>query len=247
MLIAMLTMGSSVFGQVAYVQFRTVEDGKHSEFIEKETKYWSKVAKKAIDNKLMSGWSLWRKVGITQKGAPNYVIMNTFADLKSIDQGAIWSAENLKSMGVSPDMVQTQDIAPTAFDYWLQVEDMIPGQNKFVVVNYARPENLGGFISENKTLWKPLHAKTIQSGDAGMTGWGIMSVIHPKGNMSRFSALTWDGFETIGDAMTYMSFNSDYNEDWERVLSKTKMGEYLPDGFNYSIIYELVMGLEAEQ
>lgn len=245
--VVFLLVGSTVLGQVAYVQFRTVEEGKQGEFVEKETKYWSKVAKKAIDQGLMTGWSLWRKVGITERGAPNYVIMNTFASAESIDQSAIWSAENVAAMGVSPDMVQTNDIAPTAFDYWLKVEDIIPGQNKFVVVNYAMPKNLGGFISENKSLWKPLHQKTINSGETGMTGWGIMSVIHPKGKNARFSAMTWDGFATMGDVMNYMSFSTDTNEDWQKVLDETKMGEYLPDGFNYSIAYELVMGLEAEE
>mgnify|MGYP000027954410 CR=1 FL=1 len=245
-LVAALAFGSTVIGQVAYVQFRTVEEGKQAEFVEKETMYWSKVAKKAIDNGLMTGWSLWRKVGITERGAPNYVIMNTYANTE-IDQAAIWSAENLESMGVSPAMVQTQGIAPTAFDYWLQIEDMIQGNNKYVVVNYARPKNLGGFISENKTLWKPLHAKTINSGTAGMTGWGIMSVIHPKGNMSRFSAMTWDGFAKMSDVMNYMRYQEGLNEDWQKVLSKSKMNEYLPDGFQYSIAYELVMGLQAEE
>ncbi|WP_276391982.1 hypothetical protein [Eudoraea chungangensis] len=243
---AILLFSGTLVGQVAYVQFRTVKDGKQNEFVTKETKYWSKVAKKAIDKGLMTGWSLWRKVGITERGAPNYVIMNTFASAESIDQSAIWSAENLEAMGVSPGMVQTNDIAPTAFDYWLKIEDMIPGENKYVVVNYARPKNLGGFISENKSLWKPLHAKTIKSGEAGMTGWGMMSVIHPKGNMSRFSVLTWDGFGKMSDVMNYLSYQDSYNEDWQRVISKSKMNEYLPDGFNYSIAYELVMGLESE-
>ena len=58
------------YAQVAYLQYRKVPADKTDEFIEKETKYWSKVAKAAIENGKMSGWSLWRKIGVTNEEAP---------------------------------------------------------------------------------------------------------------------------------------------------------------------------------
>jgi hypothetical protein len=238
-----LMLGISSFGQVAYFQYRVVPNDRTQEFIQKETMYWSKVAATAIDKGQMTGWSLWRKVGITEEGAPNFVFVNNFESFDKIDQGAIWSADNVKTMGVSPEMVETQSFAPTSFDYWMQLEATAGGDYKYAVVNYAKPADLSGFIEENKTLWKPLHEKNINTGANKMTSWGMLSVVHPKGNQARFSAMTWDGFNSMADAMNYMSYTppSATNADWNKVLSKTKMGTFMPDGFQYTILYELVM------
>jgi hypothetical protein len=236
------------FSQVAYMQFRKVPLDRQGEFVEKETKYWSKVAKSAIDKGQMTGWSLWRKVGITTVDAPNYVLMNTFESIDQMDPAAIWSESNMKTMGVSPEMVETQSFAPSAFDYWLQFEASVGGDFKYTIVNFASPQSRSAFIEENKTLWKPFHEKNIKEGSMGITSWGMLSVITPTGNQSRFSVLTWDGFNKISDAMKYLSYSSPENNNgaWNDILSKTKMGEILPQGFEYSIIYELVMRISPE-
>ncbi len=235
--------------QVAYLQYRVVPSDRQQEFVEKETKYWAKVAKSAIDKGQMTGWSLWRKVGITEVGAPNYVFVNMYADAESIDMGAVWSEGNMQAMGVNPGMVETNSFAPTAFDYWMQLEDMIQGDYQYAVVNYAMPGNVGAFIEENKNLWKPLHQQNINNGANGMKSWGVMSVIHPRGKLSRFSVLTWDGFDKMSDVMNYLRYQGPGADDgpWQDVLSKSKMGEIMPDGFEYSIVYEKVMMISAEQ
>ncbi len=247
LLFASLLVCMTTMAQVAYLQYRVVPNDRQGEFVEKETKYWSKVAKAAIDKGQMTGWSLWRKVGITEEGAPNYVFVNNFESFDKINQNEIWSEENINKMGVSPQMVSTQSFAPTAFDYWMQLEDSAGGAYKYSVVNYAKPASLGGFIEENKTLWKPLHEKNISSGTNKMVSWGMMSTVSPKGNQARFSVLTWDGFNSMADAMNYMRYQSatDLDAGWEEVMSKTKMGEILPDGFEYTILYELVMRIPS--
>ncbi|MGB5378616.1 hypothetical protein [Muriicola sp.] len=114
-------------------------------------------------------------------------------------------------------------------------------------MNYAKPTSIDGFIQENKALWKPLHEKNMQAGGNKMTSWGMLSVVSPQGNQTRFSVLTWDGFNSMADAMNYARYtsNGEVNADWQKVLSETKMGEILPNGFEYSILYELVMRLPA--
>ena len=248
-LICALLISFSAASQVAYLQYRVVPGDRQQEFVEKETKYWAKVAKSAIDKGQMTGWSLWRKVGITEVGAPNYVFVNTFANAESIDQGAVWSDSNMQAMGVNPGMVETNSFAPTAFDYWMQLEDMIQGDYKYAIVNYAMPDDLGAFIEENKSLWKPLHEQNIKNGTNGMKSWGVMSVIHPKGKLGRFSVLTWDGFDKMSDVMNYLRYQGPVPSDspWQDVLSKSKMGKIMPDGFEYSIVYERVMTLGPEE
>lgn len=234
------------YAQVSYLQYRHVPNDKEQEFVEKETKYWSKVAKAAIDKGLMTGWALWRKVSVTNPDAPNYVFVNSFASIDKIDQAAIWSDENISKMGVSPDMVETNSFTTVPFDCWVQLEDFVQGDYKFAVVNYAKPESLSGFIEENKTLWKPFHESNITAKNMGMTSWGLMSVIFPKGNQAKFSCFTWDGFNTMADVMKFMSYSSptDTASPWTDILSKSKMGEIMPNGFEYSLVYELVMSID---
>jgi len=233
------------YAQVSYLQYRHVPSDRQQEFVEKETKYWSKVAKAAIDKGLMTGWALWRKVSVTNPDAPNYVFVNSFASIDNIDQGAIWSNENIQKMGVSPDMVETNSFTTTVFDCWMQLEDVIQGDYKYAIVNYAKPNSLSGFIEENKTLWKPFHQNNITNKTMGMTSWGLMSTIFPKGNQAKFSCFTWDGFNSMKDVMNFLRYESpsDSPSPWTDILSKTKMGEIMPDGFEYSIVYELVMRL----
>ncbi|UJH66032.1 hypothetical protein [Allomuricauda sp. SCSIO 65647] len=249
MFAVVLMFAMSSFGQVAYLQYRVVPADREAEFVEKETKYWSKVAKAAIDQGKMAGWSLWRKVGVTEEGAPNYVFVNTFESFEKVNLGEVWSADNLKSMGVSPEMVETNSFTKVPFDYWMQLEDMVEGDYKYALVNYAMPKSLSAFIQENKELWKPLHEKNIKSGNLGMKSWGLMSVVYPTGKLARFSVLTWDGFDKMSDAMNYLRYDPEgMDASFQEVISKSKMGEIMPEGgFEYSILYELVDRIEANE
>ena len=246
-LIALLISISS-FAQVAYFQYRVVPADREAEFLDKETNHWAKVAKAAIDQGKMTGWSLWRKVGVTEDGAPNYVFVNLYESFEKADPSEVWTSENVKLMGVSPKLVETNSFTTVPFDYWLQLEDMVQGDYKYALVNYAMPKNRGTFIEENKTLWKPLHQKNITNGNLGMKSWGIMSVVYPRGIAARFSALTWDGFDTMKDVMNYLRYNPDgMDADFQEVVSQSKMGEIMPEGgFQYSIIYELVKRIAPE-
>ncbi|WP_422349410.1 hypothetical protein [Flagellimonas sp.] len=236
-------------GQVAYFQYRVVPADRESEFLDKETNHWAKVAKTAIDQGKMAGWSLWRKVGVTEEGAPNYVFVNLYESFEKANPAEVWSADNLKTMGISPNLVETNSFTKVPFDYWLQLEDMVEGDYKYALVNYAMPKNRSGFIEENKALWKPLHEQNIKKGNLGMKSWGLMSVVYPRGSAARFSALTWDGFDTMADVMNYLRYNPDgMDAAFQEVISKSKMGEIMPEGgFEYSIIYERVKRIAPQQ
>ncbi|NNC50359.1 MAG: hypothetical protein HKO01_07480 [Flaviramulus sp.] len=249
-LIASIVFVLSSYAQVSYLQYRIVPSDRDAEFVEKETKYWSKVAKAAANQGNLLGWTLWRKVGVTKPDAPNYVFVNTYESLDKMDPSKIWTDDNVKSMGVDPASVETNSFTTIAFDCYLNLEATAGGAYQYAVVNYAKPTSRADFIEENKTLWKPLHEKNIESGTMGISSWGLMSVITPTGNEARFSCLTWDGFPTLTDALKYVSYSSPDSEatgPFQDVLSKTKMDEIMPHGFEYSIIYERVMSVRADK
>jgi len=243
-----LIISASSFGQIAYLHYRNVPAEHEEKFVELETKYWSKVAKAAIDKGQMSGWSLWRKVGVTTVEAPNYVFVNTYEKMEQVDAENIWG-ENIEAAGVPASAVETMSLSTLTFDYYCQLEESIEGDYKYALVNYAKPTDVGAFIEENRTLWKPIHEKNIKKGDLGMTSWGMMSVIYPQGKLDRFSVLTWDGFNKLSDVMNFMRYlNPDEAQDgpFQEAVEKTKLGEILPNGFEYRIIYERVMSISAD-
>ena len=259
--IALLCIATS-FAQITYLQYRHVPAEHEDKFIERETKHWSKVAKAAIDNGDMAGWSLWRKVGTLNSTdqSPNYVFVNSFDKLEQLDAEGVWS-KAMEALGdTKVAEIETNSFTTTTFDYYVQQEASIQGEYKYALVNYAKPKDRGAFIEENKTLWMPLHKETIKKG-GGMTAWSMASVVYPRGNEDRFSVFTVDGFNKLSHAMEYLRYQSpdDSSSDtasaesapstssWDYVLSKTKMSEILPKGFEYSIIYERVMSISKEQ
>ena len=245
LLLALLFVSKS-FSQVDFLQYRNVPAEHEDKFVERETKHWSKVAKAAIEKGQMTEWTLWRKVGVTNDEAPNYVFVNSFESLEQLDAN-IWGT-NMDALGdVKPEDVETNSFTKITFSYYIQLEAVLEGDYKYAIVNYAKPTNRGDFIAENKTLWKPFHETNIKNG-TGMTSWGMSSVIYPRGNLARFSVFTWDGFNKLSDALNYLRYQAPpaEGEDSEpnpfaEILSKSKMNEILPDGFQYSIIYERVM------
>lgn len=246
---AFIIFSVSLTSQVSYLQYRVVPAEHEEEFLMKETEYWSKVAKAAIDKGQMLGWALWEKVGVTGANGPNYVFVNSYKDFESIDQSAIWSDENLKVMGVSPDMVETNSISSVFMDYWMQLEDAVDGEYTYAIVNYAMPESRSAFINENKKIWKPLHEKNIAEGSIGMSSWGLMSTVYPQGNDMRFSCFTWDGFNSMSDAMNYLRYQeaSDTEGPLSEAISESKMNEIMPNGFERRVLYRLVKRVAAEE
>ncbi len=250
LLIASMILTFSAFSQVAYLQYRYVPAEEDAKFVERETKYWSKVAQAACDQGNLAGWSLWRKVGINETDGPNYIFVNSYESFEKMDPSKVWTNENIKKMGADPAEVETNSFTKVTFDYYMQLEEAIGGNYQYAVVNYAKPTNRMAFIEENRTLWKPLHEQSIKNGTNGMTSWGLMSVVSPMGNLGRFTCLTWDGFNSLADAMKYLAYSSpnpDATGPWAEVMEKTKMDEIMPDGFQYRIIYERVMSVGPSQ
>ncbi len=247
-LFAVLMISASAFGQIAYLQYRHVPGDQIDKFVELETTHWSKVAKSAIDKGQMSSWSLWQKVGVTTDDAPNFVFVNTFENLDQMDNN-IWG-DNMEALGdVKAEDIETGSFTTTTFDYYTQVEDLIEGDYKYAIVNYAKPTDRAAFVAENKTLWKPLHEASIANTEDGngMTAWGISTVVYPTGNQARFSVMTWDGFNKMSDVMNYLRYvetDAAAMGPFQEVIAKSKMNDIVPEGFEYRIIYERVMTVE---
>src|SRR5688572_21714016 len=79
--------------EITTFQYRRVPPEKTEEFLKRETTYWSKVAKQAIDKGAMSFWGLFERVDGADN-EPNYLFMNTYPDMDA-DNGDIWNPAKL--------------------------------------------------------------------------------------------------------------------------------------------------------
>jgi hypothetical protein len=56
--------------------------------------------------------------------------------------------------------------------------------------------------------------------------------------------LTRDGFDSLSDAMEALSYQPMTNSIYTSVMKKSKMNEYVPNGFDKRVIYELIMRVD---
>ena len=145
-----------------------------ADFEEKEMKYWSEVASNNIKKGKQLGWALMRKYGTAGNNDVNYAFVNQYSSLEDMTNGNTW-VESLDELGYDLDEISTK------YQVWenhiYKVQDFVPGNGKVFILNYGRPENLSGFISENINLWKPFHEQNLAS---GATGWSCKSCRFPE-------------------------------------------------------------------
>ena len=107
-------------------------------------------------------------------------------------------------------------------------------------MNYFTPANLDGFVTENLELWKPWFEKNMKNNRLKQKNWAIGTKIYPSGNQSGSSAITRDGFDSLSDAMEALSYQPMTNSMYTTILEKSKMNEYVPNGFDKRVLYEII-------
>ena len=234
----LLMTNFAVQAQYYSITYIKVSPEKISEFERLENNYWSKIANQNIKNGKQLGWALMRKFGTAGNNDVNYAFINaheTISDL--LNPGWMDSA---KKLGINPNNILTEYEVYEIHHY--KIQDQILGNNdaKVWIWNYAKPKNLNGFLSENKNIWSPLHAKNIKSKSNPMKNWGIGTKIYPVG-IDESTVMTRDGFSSIEDALKTLDFS-----DWTPPKG-SKMNEYDPDGFRLRVIWEQVKYVDGSE
>jgi hypothetical protein len=187
-------------------QFRHVPDNKIEEFLKRETTYWSKVAQKAIDNKLLTFWALLEKVGgDNMNNTPNYLFINTYPD---IDKGGdVWSNAEAATGKKIAD-IETNSLSTTTSQFflhdenWVQAKNAVPEKDfnyvEIVCHDTNYPDSL---ISLEKTYWAPFIQTAMDNGQTPQRAWGNAVVLAPTGPNIKFTTVSYDLFKTLNDAL----------------------------------------------
>ena len=68
----------------------------------------------------------------------------------------------------------------------------------------------------------------------GIVNWGVGRKIAPR-NKNTSTVVTWDMFNSMEDLMQYRIGKP---EVVNPALKKSKMGDYMPNGFDYEVIFQ---------
>jgi len=187
-------------------QFRHVPADKADEFVKRETTYWSKVAQKAIDNKLLTFWALFEKVGGNDvNNDANYLFINTYTD---IDKGGdVWSnAEATTGMKLAD--IETNSLSTTTSQFflhaenWAQAKGAVPEKDFNYVSMVCHDTNFpDSLISLEKTYWAPFIQKAMDNGQTPQKAWGNAVVLAPTGQNIKFTTVSYDLYKTLADAL----------------------------------------------
>jgi len=228
-----------------YMQYRQVDPSQSAEFERREIEYWSKVAKAAMDKGDMLGWVLAKRMD--QGGNHNYVFANIFESVEDFDRN-IWTSDVMDALPVSMEEASTEGMSNTVGDMIIMSEAYwFNGGNKYWVWNYGQPENVQGFIDENKELWGPWFERHAKEGNIPTKSWELYRVLAPA-TSNHATVITIDGFDTYSDAIQHCGgvlLPSDL-DGWEDIQKNSNMNEIMPDGFGARIVYQRIHSVYAQ-
>lgn len=204
-------MGSSTSikaQEITTYQYRHVAPDKVDEFIKRETTYWSKVARNAIDAGKMSFWALLEKVGGTDLAtAPNYMFVNSFPDING-DLSKVFDATKLFP-GIPESKMETNSISTTTGEVfvmqnaWVQAANAVPEKDfNYVLMNYHNSSDPNSFNAIEKNNWGPFIKTAMDNNKVDQKAWGNSIVLVPTGGNMKYNCLSIDLFSNLKSALT---------------------------------------------
>ena len=228
--------------------YYNVPSDQVSNFIDKEVKYWSVYHKNGIEKGYLDSWSLYQVFGKTTNPDKlgNIVFVKNYSSLDQLNNMfAMYSdPEMMKGIDASIDEMANPDYSVGM--YIVRAEESIGGLAETYVVNFGKPDNLNGFVEENRNLWKPLFQGLIESEETGLISWGVRTTIYPLGSNTNHTVFTYDGYSSLSHALKALETSYLDNNVDSVALEQSKMSEYDPNGFSDIIIYQIVKRVLGE-
>mgnify|MGYP003320014617 FL=1 len=128
------------------------DDQKFEEVFED---YWLKVAQKAVDNGGIQGWSVWKKQRKTNNY--KYIVLFNFKDMEQYTND--WGFDALKATGVPYKHIDFEWNVFREDTY--RVVTAVPGTYNFVVVNYAKPDDMNKQLKFEVEFIAPVMKKMV--------------------------------------------------------------------------------------
>tara|TARA_B110000027_G_scaffold73325_1_gene78175 strand:- start:6691 stop:7377 length:687 start_codon:yes stop_codon:yes gene_type:complete len=217
-------------------------EGNTENFEKVQSMYMQKVAKQAAEKGEISFWAFLKHVpmdNIDDEERYNYVFIQSMASIEAMlsEKNNWWnqadSVLSSEEQAIVSALSATHTWTADSRHIYLDEGSIAKGLGGFIQFNFARPENVEGFIQENLTLWKPYFEKNMDR--MGMVNWGVGRKLAPLGaDWAKVS--TWDMFNTLEELMNY---RIGYEMPTD-LLKKSKMADFNPNGFMMMPIFEMI-------
>lgn len=200
---------SSYAQEVTSYMYRHIPQDKLGEVLEKEQKYWSKAARKAIDDGQLTFWGVFVKVGgFDLPNSHNVLYINTFKDINNQDD--IWN----KMEELFPD-AKPEDYETWGPDYgrgiehqlflkasgWQEKAGAVEDDYKIIKIVYHNTESPAAFVDTEIEHWGPFIKKQMDAGSTKQVAWGNALLLPPRGHKIPFNSVSYDIYKTMGDAL----------------------------------------------
>ena len=217
-------------------------EGNTADFEKVQSIYMQKVAKQAAEKGDITFWAFLKHVtmdNIDDEEKYNYVFVQANTNIEAMlsEKNSWWNHAtdvlSTEEQALVSALSATHTWTADSRHIYLDEGSIAKGLGGFIQFNFARPENVEGFIQENLTLWKPYFEKNMER--MGMVNWGVGRKLAPLGtNWAKVS--TWDMFNTLEELMKYR-IGYEMPAD---LLKKSKMTDYNPDGFMMMPIFQMI-------
>ena len=214
-----------------------------------QSEYMQKVAQNAVNKGDIAFWAFLKRHtwdGINDEDRWNYLFVQSNSDVSAMlsPKNSWWNnASNVLSKEEQAIVQALNSKFTWTADSRHIFEDEVSianGLGTHIQFNFAKPKNLVGFISENKTLWRNYFSKNMSK--LNMVNWGIGRKLAPTG-MNTSDVVTWDMFDSLESLMKYrVGFSLPSS-----VAKKSKMSSYNPDGWRNQPIFKAIKFAVAEQ
>jgi len=222
-------------------QYRHVDPSNANEFVKRETTYWSKVARKAIDSGKMSFWALLEKVGGTDlTSGPNFLFINSWPDLNAdlshvFDPSKLFPGVPMSKMSTDGISKVTDEIF-VVNDGWQEIAKVNPDKDyQYVLFNYHNSSNPSEFNRLEKAHWGPFIKAAMDNKQVDQKAWGNSIVLIPTGGSMPFNCLSVDLYSNIKSALM-PNWSSNLNFPNAGLDSLQKISLAPPVRFLYRIV-----------
>jgi hypothetical protein len=194
---------------VTIFQYRQVPADKRSEFIHRETTYWSKVAEKAVNDGKLTLWVLLEQVGgYDLPNAPNFLFVNTVSDVDAL--GDIFNVAALFP-NVPMESMSTDGISTTTSQFFLRDGGNIveaagtvrDRDFKYLTISYHNSSDAALFVALERQVWAPFIKMAMDKKQTLQRGWTDASVLAPLGEHIKFNSVSADFFPSLQAALMH--------------------------------------------
>jgi hypothetical protein len=230
---------------ITVYQYRRVEQGKMNELIERETKYWSKVAQKDIDEGRRLFWAFLVKVGgIDLENSSNVLMIGTFTDIDNLDEvgnvSALFPDVPMEDMATSSLFTPTSTVFVLNQSFILKETENPAEDYKYVGMVYHNADSPNAFIAAENELWGPFIKSAWENGKVTQTGWGNAIILSPTGDEVKYNTISYDIYPSLKEAL-----NPSWAEDIE-APDMTRLGETEGNNRRATAVYQIVQSLMSE-